>query len=263
MTKQIKAKLIEKIKLNDEIYRFKVRAPEIVRTAQPGNFVEIRVSDSIEPFLRRPISIYNIEKEEEILEFIFQVKGKGTKILSEKKQGDLIDLIGPLGLGTFEYEKYNNIAVIGGGIGVFPLYELSKRAKNAGKKVNIYVGFKNKNSVVLENEFKNVSEDLIMTTDDGSYAKKGFAIEFLKKDLEIKQIDCIYACGPLPMLKAIKKLAIEKNILCQISLEEKMACGLGVCLGCAVKTANSTKENPEYIHVCKNGPVFKAEEVDI
>ena len=112
MTKQIKAKLIEKIKLNDEIYRFKVRAPEIVRTAKPGNFVEIRVSDSIEPFLRRPISIYNIEKEEEILEFIFQVKGKGTKILSEKKQGDLIDLIGPLGLGTFEYEKDNNTIII-------------------------------------------------------------------------------------------------------------------------------------------------------
>ncbi len=251
MAKQEKAKLIKKEQLKPDIYKFSVQAPEIAKESKPGNFIEIRVSNGTEPFLRRPISIYNMDKKLGILEFIFQIKGEGTKILSYKEIGEDIDIIGPLGHGTFKYEEYQNLAIIGGGIGVFPLYELSKCAKIANKNVNTYLGFRNKDFVVLEEEFKNVSDKLIITTDDGTYGKKGFAIEFLKEDIENKKIDCIYACGPLPMLKAIRNLAIEKNIPCQISLEERMGCGLGVCLGCAVKTAKSSIENPEYWHVCK------------
>ena len=263
MAKTMIAELVKKEQLKNDIFKFSVKAPEIVNDSKPGNFIEIRVSDQTEPFLRRPISIYNLDKENGILEFIFQVKGKGTKILANKEAGEGIDIIGPLGFGTFKYENYNNIAIIGGGIGVFPLYELSKCAKNENKTVNTYLGFRNKDYVVLEEEFKNVSDKLIITTDDGSYGEEGFAINFLKEDLKKQNIDCIYACGPLPMLKAIRNLAIEKDIPCQISLEEKMGCGLGVCLGCAVKTARSTEENPEYWHVCKGGPVFQAKDVEI
>lgn len=263
MAKQVQAKLIKKEQLKPDIYKFSVQASKIVKDAKPGHFVEIRVSNQTEPFLRRPISIYNLEKENGILEFIFQVKGKGTEILSKKNEGDLIDIIGPLGYGTFKYENYNNLGVIGGGIGVFPLYELSKNAKKDNKNINVYLGYRSKDYVVLENEFKNVSNNLVITTDDGSYAEKGFAINFLEKDIEEGKIDSIYACGPLPMLKAVQKLAIEKNIPCQISLEEKMGCGLGVCLGCAVKTTKSSKEAPEYWHVCKAGPVFQAKDVEI
>lgn len=257
------AKLIKKEQLKSDIFKYSVEAPDIVKDAKQGQFIEIRVSDNVEPFLRRPISIHNMDKENGILEFIFQVKGKGTKILSEKVEGDLIDIIGPLGHGTFEYNDFQNIAIIGGGIGVFPLYELAKNAKNDGKNVNIYLGFRNKDFVVLEDEFKELANELILTTDDGSYSEKGFAIDFLKKDVEDGKIDCIFACGPLPMLKAVRNYAIEKNIPCQISLEEKMGCGLGVCLGCAVKTAESSSENPEYVHVCKVGPVFEAKDVEI
>lgn len=263
MPVNIKAKLLKKEELKPGIFKFSVQADEIVNTAKPGNFIEIRVNDDIEPFLRRPISIYNMEKEKGILEFIFQVKGKGTTILSKRSEGELIDIVGPLGFGTFKYSSYENLAVIGGGIGVFPLYELAKNAKNENKNVNTYLGFRNKDLVVLEDEFKQVSTQLTITTDDGSYAQKGFAIDFLKKDIEDGKIDSIYACGPLPMLRAVRELAIEKNIPCQISLEERMACGLGVCLGCAVKTAKSPKEAPEYWHVCKAGPVFQAKDVEI
>lgn len=263
MPVNIKAKLLKKDELKPGILKFSVQADEIVNTAKPGNFIEIRVNDDIEPFLRRPISIYNMDKENGILEFIFQVKGKGTTILAKRNEGELIDIVGPLGFGTFKYSSYENLAIIGGGIGVFPLYELAKSAKNENKNVNTYLGFRNKDLVVLENEFKEVSNQLTITTDDGSYAQKGFAIDFLKKDIEDGKIDSIYACGPLPMLKAIRELAIEKNIPCQISLEERMACGLGVCLGCAVKTAKSPKETPEYWHVCKAGPVFQAKDVEI
>ena len=263
MPEMLLAKLVKKEKLNSDIFKFSVEAPSIVKTSKPGNFIEIRVSDQVEPFLRRPISIYNMDRENGILEFIFQVKGKGTKILAQKEVGDNIDIIGPLGYVTFIYEQYKNLAIIGGGIGVFPLYELAKCAKKDEKKVNIYLGYRSKDFVVLEEEFKQVSDNFILTTDDGSYSQKGYAIQFLEKDIDEGKVDSIFACGPLPMLKAVQKLATEKSIPCQISLEEKMACGLGVCLGCAVKTTKSSKEAPEYLHVCKAGPVFNSKDVEI
>lgn len=260
---QVFAEIIKKEQLKSDIFKFSVKAEEVVKTAKAGNFIEIRVNNDIEPFLRRPISIYNMDKEKGVLEFIFQVKGKGTRILSEKKEEEKIDIVGPLGYGTFKYQNYQNLAIIGGGIGVFPLYELAKNAQKDNKNVNTYLGFRNKDLVLLEDEFKKVSNNLVITTDDGSYAQKGFAINYLKEDFEKGKIDSIYACGPLPMLKAVREFAIEKNIPCQISLEERMACGLGVCLGCAVKTAKSLKEAPEYWHVCKAGPVFQAKDVEI
>ena len=235
----------------------------IVKNAKPGNFIEIRVTEQTEPFLRRPISIYNLDNENGILEFIFQVKGKGTEILAKKEVGEDIDIMGPLGFGTFKLEGRKNIAILGGGIGIFPLYELAKQAKQNGIQVNTYLGFRNKEYVVLENEFQNVSDKLTITTDDGTYKQKGFAIDFLKQDIENNKIDCIYACGPLPMLRAVRELAIQKNLDCQISLEERMGCGIGLCLGCAVKKAESPKDAPEYYHVCKGGPVFQAKDVEI
>ena len=263
MPKKVLAKLIDKKEIIGGIYKFSVEAKEITQNAKPGNFIEIKVSDQIDPFLRRPISIYNLDKEEGILEFIFQVKGKGTEILARKQIGDKIDILGPLGYGTFKADKYNKIAIIGGGIGIFPLYELAKEAKEQGKQVNGYLGFRSKDFVMLEKEFKEVTNSLTITTDDGTYAKNGFAIKYLIEDMKKENYECIYACGPLPMLKAIQKYANENNIDCQISLEERMGCGLGVCLGCAVKTAKSTKEAPEYFHVCKGGPVFNARDVEI
>ena len=263
MPESMLAELVNKEQLKNDLFKFSIKAPNIVKNAKPGNFIEIRVSEQTEPFLRRPISIYNMDKENGILEFIFQVKGKGTKILSKKEVGEHIDIVGPLGYGTFQYSDYENIAIIGGGIGIFPLYELAKCAKKDNKNVNTYIGFRNKDLVVLEKEFNDVSNNLILATDDGSYGKKGFAINFLEDDINKGKIDAIFACGPLPMLKAVQKLANEKNIPCQISLEEKMACGLGVCLGCAVKTASSPADNPEYWHVCKAGPVFNSKDVEI
>lgn len=260
MPKTIFAELVEKVQLNQDTYKFSVQAKSITDLAKPGHFIEIRVSETNEPFLRRPISIYNMDKENGILEFIFQAKGKGTEILAQKEVGDVVDIIGPLGYGTFTYEGFKNIAIIGGGIGIFPLYELAKNAKNESK-INTYLGFRNKDYVLLEEEFKGVSDKLVITTDDGTYAEKGYAINFLKEDSKKQKPDCIYACGPLPMLKALREFAIEENIPCQMSLEERMGCGMGACLGCAVKIING--KEPRYGHVCKEGPVFYATDVEI
>jgi dihydroorotate dehydrogenase electron transfer subunit len=259
-----KSEILKIEKLKEDLYKFSLKAEEIAESAKAGQFIEIRVVDAIEPLLRRPISIYNIDKENGIIEFIFQVKGKGTKLLAERKVGEKLDIVGPLGYGTFSVGEYKNVAIIGGGIGMFPLYELAKELKNStNTNVHTYMGFRNKDLITLEEEFKQVSDELTITTDDGSYGISGFAINELKKDCEKETPDKIFACGPLPMLKAVQAFAIEKNIPCEISLEQKMACGIGVCLGCAVKTANSPSDAPEYWHVCKAGPVFNAKDVEI
>ena len=259
-----KAEIVKIEQLKEDIYKFSVKADEMVKQAKPRTFIEIRVVDDIEPLLRRPISIYNLEKEKGILEFIFQVKGKGTSLLANRKVGEKLDILGPLGYGTFKVKDYKKVSIIGGGIGIFPLYELAKELKQqTTTNVQVYLGFRNKDLITLEKEFKEVSDELIITTDDGSYGISGFAINELKKDCQQETPDKIFACGPLPMLKAVQAFAKEHNIPCEISLEQKMACGLGACLGCAVKTAKSPNDAPEYWHVCKAGPVFNATDVEI
>lgn len=249
--------IVAKEQLKKDIFKFVIQSEKMSKEALPGQFLEIRVNDDIEPFLRRPISIYQINQEKNELEFIFQVKGKGTEILSTKKVGDKISIMGPLGKGIFQFENYKNISIIGGGIGVFPLYELAKQAK-ANANITIYLGFRNKDFVVLEDEFSKVSNRLVITTDDGSYGQNGFAINYLKEDAQKQKPDCIYACGPLPMLKAVRDFATENNIPAQVSLEERMGCGIGICLGCAVKD----KKAEGYKHVCKDGPVFDIHDVE-
>ena len=253
-------KLVKKEELMQDLFKFSVESSEITQNAKPGQFLEIRVSDNIDPFLRRPISIYNTDKENNIIEFIFQIRGKGTKILAEKKEGDFIDVLGPLGNGTFEVEGKENVMIIGGGIGIFPLYELTKQLKNKSN-TRVYLGVRNENYVVLEKEFQEIANSVIVTTDDGSYGNKGFAIEYMKKDILKNKPDIIYACGPLAMLKIIQELSITENIPCQISLEERMGCGIGACLGCAVKIIDG--HDTKYGHVCKDGPVFWANQVEI
>lgn len=252
-------KLVKKEQLKEDIFKFTCESKEISNNAKPGQFVEIKISESYEPFLRRPISIYNVNKQDNLFEIIFQVKGRGTNFLSKLEEGDFIDVVGPLGNGIFKLNGHKNVAIIGGGIGIFPLYEFAKEAQKEAN-TNIYLGFRSKDFVVLEDEFKNVANNLIITTDDGTYGNSGFAINYLEKNLNEKNIDAIYACGPLPMLKAVKKLAESKNIFCQISLEQRMACGVGACMGCSVKL---TTEDVNYARVCKDGPVFDSKSVEI
>ena len=258
---KLQCQLVKKEKLTEGIYKFSVKAPKIAEVAKAGQFLEIKVSMTGEPFLRRPISIYNIDKEHGIIEFIFQVKGRGTELLAEFNIGEEIDIIGPLGYGTFDVKEYKNVAIIGGGIGTYPLHELAKQLKGKSN-LNVYLGFRDKSLVTCEKEFESIGlNKLVITTDDGSYKEKGYAIDFMKKDIEEHMVDMIFACGPLPMLKAVRQYAIENNIPCQISLEERMGCGVGACLGCATKIISG--KEPRYGHVCKEGPVFYATDVEI
>ena len=249
-------------KLIEGIYKFKIKAPQIAEIAKSGQFLEIQVSNTGEVFLRRPISIYNVEKEEGAVEFIFQVKGKGTEILSTKKVGDFINVIGPLGTGVFTVKEYNKVAIIGGGIGTYPLYQLAKELKGKAE-TTMYMGFRNKALVTLEKEFEEVATKVVITTDDGSYKEKGYAINLLKEACKNEKPDMIFACGPLSMLKAVQEFVNDEGIECEMSLEERMGCGIGACVGCNVRIVTENPEEVKYNYVCKDGPVFNSKKVII
>ena len=261
---KLDCEIVKTEKIIDGIYKFTIKAAEIANVAKAGQFLEIQVSKTGEVFLRRPISIYNVIKETGEVEFIFQVKGKGTQILSNCKEGDTINILGPLGNGSFSVKEYKKVAIIGGGIGTYPLYELAKELKtNGNSDVTMYMGFRNKDLVTLEKEFEEVTSKVVITTDDGSYKQKGFALDVLKADCQAQKPDIIFACGPLPMLKAVQAFASENDINCEMSLEERMGCGIYACVGCNVRIVTDNPDEIKYKYVCTDGPVFNSKAVII
>jgi len=253
---QTKAELLYNRKIKNNYFHCAFFAPEIARSAKPGQFVDIKVSDTLEPLLRRPFSIHRLDGKR--VELLYEVVGKGTEILSQKKSGEYLDVIGPLGNG-FDYQlpvtSYRLPILIAGGMGVAPLMFLSE--KLTGFKIQVLIGAKNKNKIICSEEFRKLGCEVKIATDDGSIGFKGKVTELLKKMLSTidYRLSTIYACGPRPMLKQIAFISKQHNIPAQISLEEHMACGIGACLGCAVNTKQAFKR------VCKEGPVFDADEI--
>ncbi len=217
---------------------------ELAEESLPGQFVHINIGSEAH-ILRRPISV--CDAYENITRIVFEIKGEGTKILAEKKEGEMLDLIGPLGNG-FTVKPGQHAVVIGGGLGSFPLLYLAKKLDNP----KIFLGFRNKDMVCLEDDFKKCGEVQI-ATDDGSCGYHGFAIDLAREALD--GCDIIYACGPTPMLRAVKAMGEEKGIKTEISMEQRMGCGVGACLVCVCKTHSG------YDKVCQKGPVFDAKEV--
>jgi len=219
--------------------------------AKPGQFIHILCGDGV--LLRRPVSI--CDSGDNWLRFIFAVKGEGTKRLALKKEGDVLDIIGPLGMGFSVAKRGEGTAiVVGGGIGIYPLV---KTAKELGGNVESILGFRTKDLITLKEDFEGICDKTHIATDDGSYGYHGLVIDVLKQRIGETNVTSIYACGPMPMMKAIKEIALENNIFCELSLEQRMGCGIGAC---AVCTCKSKGEN---VKVCFNGPVFNAKEVDL
>lgn len=257
MGKIIRCELVEKKQLLPDVIRFTLTSGELAGEAKPGQFMEIKCSDGIDTILRRPVSIADVNRENGTTEIIFQVRGEATRLLSQKNEGEIIDIIGPLGKGFTINEKIKKAAVIGGGIGIFPLLYLSKELK--GASVNTYLGFRTKKLIILEDKFKDYSNTLSIAADDGSYGYNGLVTDLLEKDIKNEGFDMIYACGPAPMLKKVKSIAETAGIPCEISVEERMACGVGACLGCAVMVKDG--DDWKFGHVCKDGPVFNINEI--
>lgn len=206
--------------------------------------------------LRRPISICGIDKSKGTLRIVFEVRGNGTKELSETQTGELIDMIAPLGNGFTLNDDIKKVVLIGGGIGTPPMLPL---AEIYGEDATVITGFRNASAIILQDDFKKTGAKTILCTDDGSTGIKGLVTNPLEDILKSEKVDLICACGPTPMLKAITKLADTFNVECQVSLEERMGCGIGACLVCACKINKNGEE--QMLHVCKNGPVFNSKEV--
>lgn len=243
-------KILEKQELAKGIFNFVVKADELADIAEPGQFANLLAPGKT---LRRPISICDVDKERRTLRFVFEIRGEGTKLLSEFEVGDSFDILGPLGQGFRLGDANRKALFVGGGIGVPPLLN---PAKQFGKNATVVLGFRNKDAMILKEDFEKAGCKVIIATDDGSFGHHGLVTECL----DGVAADVIFACGPMPMLKALCKVADERSIECQISLEERMACGIGACLGCACKT-KKPDGNETYGHVCKDGPVFDYKKV--
>ncbi|MCM1227362.1 MAG: dihydroorotate dehydrogenase electron transfer subunit [Clostridium sp.] len=250
---QGKYQILSKFSLAKNIYSMEIGCPEIAEAAQPGQFVHILLPGLT---LRRPISICEIDKEKGTLWIVFIVKGKGTEEMSKLNEGDLIDIMAPLGHGFTVNQFHKRVVLIGGGIGTPPMLPL---AQIYGKKAIVISGFRNAQSVILQEDFRLAGAKTILCTDDGSAGRKCFVTDPLKEVLNSEKVDAVYACGPTPMLKNVAAIAAGKDVYCEVSLEERMGCGIGACLVCACKTKKNGEEH--FAHVCKNGPVFNAKEV--
>ena len=260
---QIKARIISNRRLNEHYWHLEFESALIAKYADAGQFVNIRVTDGVAPLLRRPLSIHGVGAQK--IKVIYEIIGKGTRILSTRKPGEFLDIIGPLGKG-FDYRSLvksskQNILVapgkrniiVGGGMGVAPLVFLAQKLKLS--KPLVLIGARSRKQILCQQEFKSLGCTVKLATDDGSVGFKGRVTDLLRTILEQAQPLSLFSCGPHPMLKAVAELAGIYKINAQLSLEEHMACGIGACLGCVVSTKSGYKT------VCKDGPVFSSEEL--
>jgi dihydroorotate dehydrogenase electron transfer subunit len=238
-------------RVSDKAYTLSFKIPGLAKSADPGQFVHIRLSPgSNHPLLRRPFSINDIRGDK--VEILYEVKGSGTELLSQISPKDTLDVIGPLGKGfDIDLRKRYHL-LVAGGMGIAPMGFLGRRLKSLKLKHELLYGCRS-SSELIPSDIKICS----ISSDDGSCGKKGLVTSLLPDKLESCQNPVVYACGPWPMLKAVARICQNKNIPCQVSLESFMACGVGACQGCVVRSSDGS-----YISVCDKGPVFDSRLID-
>ena len=242
------------------IYDLTIQTKEIAAAAKAGQFVSVYSNDASK-LLPRPISLCGIDRKAGTLRLVYRVTGEhtGTEEFSRLQAGDTMKIMGPLGNG-FTVEKGRKAFLIGGGIGVPPMLQLAKEMKDAGENFQIVMGYRDAGTFLLD-EFKEQGESFV-ATEDGSVGTKGNVLDAIRENH--LDADVIYACGPTPMLRALKAYAEEQNMTCYVSMEERMACGIGACLACVCNsTYKDAHSNVKNKRICKEGPVFNAKEVDL
>lgn len=252
MMKDYRATIVKNEKIAENVFAVTLDIGEKanVRCGQFGN-----LSVGGAHLLRRPIAI--CKAEENYVTFCYQMKGEGTQILKTMGAGTRLNVLMPLGNGFFVEENEKKIALVGGGVGVFPLISVL-RAYQGQKEISAYIGYRNEGAVCGVEEFEK-ADRFIAVTDDGSYGKKMNAVQAFSADLaKGNRPDTVLACGPLPMLRTLKSVVTEAGIPCFVSLEERMGCGIGACVVCVCDLTNGKKAR-----VCKDGPVFNVQDVDL
>jgi dihydroorotate dehydrogenase electron transfer subunit len=246
-------------------FRMGLAFPELAQIARPGQFVMVKVPGQRSPLLRRPFSVHNRLTDRDQasgFELLYKVVGEGTTAMSEMTAGDVIDILGPLGNGYSNAEDMQDVFIVAGGIGVASLYYLVLDLAEKGVATpTVFLGGCSANDILCKEEIETLGVEVRITTEDCSLGEEGFVTLLVQKALESEEKpDMIYACGPQAMLKKISDIAADFNVPCQVSLETVMACGFGVCLGCAVERTGNTGT---YLHACTDGPVFDSRHVKI
>jgi len=257
-------RVIENRKLLDDLHHIKFSGGNISSRAKPGNFVQIKVNPGLDPIFRRPMSIHNTTSD--TVEMVFRTIGKGTHLLAQAQPDQEFDVIGPLG-NSFELPKDNEIAVlVSGGVGFPPLHffakDLIENKSIAKERILFLFGIKNISEKEIAGDVLKLGIETIFSTDDGSFGFHGLVTQLFEetyaKRLRDKKIR-IYSCGPNLMMSRLSQIAISFKMPCQLSLEGALPCGVGTCLGCAVKK----RGQDDYFRVCQEGPVFDALEVEL
>jgi len=251
-----RAQVVHRENVGGEYYRLRLRSAQPF-AAQPGQFVMVRVSDGIDPLLRRPFSIHRmLSADSGEFEVLFRVVGAGTRLLARTHVGDQVEALAPLGRGFHLAE--GRPLLVGGGVGVAPLLFLAEALLKAGNTPKLLLGGRADRDILCHDDFACLAVPFALATEDGSLGEPGLVTRLLERELQQGAGGTsVYACGPSPMLAAVAQLCREAGVPCQVSLEAYMACGVGACLGCVVPGTRET-----YLRVCKEGPVFDADEID-
>lgn len=252
MIQQENMRIVYHEQIAKDIFELTLEGEMVGAMQEPGQFVHIRMNPGLDPLLRRPISIASINKELNRFTIIYRAEGKGTKLLSMNMSGGKVDVLGPLGNGfpINEVEKNATALLVGGGIGVPPLYELSKRLNKQGINTIHVLGFETAEKVFYEEQFLELGATYV-TTVDGTHGTEGFVTDVI--DENKFNFDVLYACGPTPMLKALEDRFKDRKAY--LSLEQRMGCGIGACFACVCHVSDESN-GKGYIKVCSDGPVF-------
>ncbi len=257
----VSARVDSCMKVGPDTFLMRLYAPEIAENAHPGQFVMVRPGHEgeFDPLLRRPFSIHRCFASKGMIELLFRVVGRGTKLMAATQGGCLLQVLGPLGTG-FALRRAKIPILVGGGLGVAPLLFLADTLRK-GRGV-VVVGAVSKGLLLRLDAFAETGLEVLVATEDGSFGNKGLVTEILDRLLSKVEAGSlrdiiVLSCGPMPMLKVVAGICKGYGVECQVSLETSMACGIGLCLGCAIKASSEG-----YVHVCKDGPVFSASRID-
>jgi dihydroorotate dehydrogenase electron transfer subunit len=248
MAKRIEdLKVIANKRLNNDFYILELSGDKKIPDFKPGQFAQVRVDGSPETFLRRPFSIHDVDYKKNTFKILIQIAGKGTRTLSELANGDILNLIYPLGNSFSLPSENEKVLLVGGGCGIAPLLFLGRYLKSNSNIPDILLGFRNRERIIEFEEYLKIG-NVFVTTEDGSMGEKGYVTSH--SVFSTRQYDRIYCCGPDSMMKALAAYCKNRNIICEVSLENLMACGIGACLCCIVDTVNGN------LCTCIDGPVF-------
>jgi dihydroorotate dehydrogenase electron transfer subunit len=267
---QFTSMILSNAEVSPGYWRMRMTAPQEFSLATPGQFVMVRVSGAIDPLLRRPFGIFDIGVHtpaqsgaiaQPYFEMLYRVVGKGTALLSSLHTSDVLDILGPLGTGFNLGPSAEEKLIVGGGVGLAPLYLLARELVKQSN-VRLFAGGRTRDDILCITEFERLGVECYTATEDGSLGEQGLVTEALVRRLDTLQGRAtIYACGPHGMLNAVANIAAERNIPCQVSLEGYMACGVGACLGCVAPGRGHSTETPDFRCVCTEGPVFESGEL--